>query len=169
MNKRLLIIIFIVCHHSTSSCIEPISTALVTIGKIAGVVGTVGGAGYAGHRLTRNKAKQNISRLIPDMTENQRTNDDQNRKKILKKNGHAFNAEINQQIEAFLKLHDTPIPTTYRNITGLIIGQNLNRQDRRRLIDILRESRQKPMATLWLYRALKGINGQKVIEKIADQ
>ena len=170
MNKKNLIIIFIISHHSSNFCIEPISTAtLITIGKIAGVVGAVGGVGYKAHKLTKKNAKKNLNLIIQDMNNNHRTNDEQQRKMILKKYGHVFNQQVSRLIESYLNLHDTPIPTTYRNITGLIIGQNLNRQNRRNLIEILRAAHRKPLATLWLYRELKEIKGQKIIDHVQNQ
>lgn len=166
--KKIISALCIISHVSICLC-DPVIITGGTALKCIVVVAGVGGAGYGGHKITKKNAKQNITNIIQDMNENHRANDERIQKTVLKKYGHVFNSETNKLVESYLNLHDTTIPSTYHNIASLVIGQNLNRDQRRDLIEILRAAHQKPLAALWLYRELKEIKGQKIIDHIQNQ
>ena len=115
---------------------------------ITGGIGCAIGIYALYRRHSKNIARENIRTIILDMNENNQTNDDETRKRLLRQNGHIFNHEANQLINSYINLHDTPIPTTYRGIADLIAEQNLPNKNHVRLIEILRANGQKTMKTI---------------------
>lgn len=173
MKKILLFIIMTVSLHSVQLHSLSITNIWKTYKKklyiATGGIGCIIGIYALYRRHSKYIARENIKAIIQDMNENNRTHDDQGRKRLLRQNGRILSPRVNQLIDSYINLHDTPIPTTYRGIADLITDQNLPNKRHMELIEILRANGQKTMKTLWVYRELKENKGQEIIDHVTNQ